>query len=273
MNVKIIDAHDRPLFPQVEALWRHRELAWLFAKRHVASRYRQMALGVVWAALEPLMQLALMSIVFGFLLRVSSNDYPYAIYVFAALIPWQHFGRTTLAVAASLQDNLPLISKVYFPRIILPIAAVLRELFDTTLQFLILLILAAFFGYYPSAKLLLLAPLVLIAISVAALGFGLLAAAFMVKYRDIRPALGIVMQAGMYLSPVLYAASVVPAPFLFYYQINPMYWALEAFRWLLLDQPLALSAALPVALALVVAMLVSGLMVFTLYERRTVDVL
>ena len=273
MDVRIIDAQDRRLIPQLDQLWQYRELIWLFAKRHVASRYRQMALGTAWAVLEPLAQLALMSIVFGFLLRVSSNNYPYAIYVFAALIPWQHFSRTTLAVAGSLQDNLHLISKVYFPRIILPIAAVLRELFDTTLQFFILLILAIYFGYYPSLKVLLFGPLVLMLVSIGALGFGLLVATFIVRYRDIRPAIGIVLQAGMYLSPILYAASVVPDKFLLFYQINPMYWCLETFRWLLLDQPINLSAALPVAIAVVITMLVSGLMIFTLYERKTVDVL
>lgn len=273
MTVRVIDAEERSFLPKIEPLWRYRELTWLFAKRHVTGRYRQMALGFAWAVLEPLFQLALMSVVFGLLLRVSSNGYPYAIYVFAALIPWQHFSRTTLAVAGSLQDNLPLISKVYFPRLILPIAAVLRELFDTSLQFVILLILAIGFGYYPSVKLLILGPLVLIAVSLAAMGLGLLVSAFIVRYRDIRPALGIVLQAGLYLSPVLYAASIVPDPIFSYYQINPMYWALETFRWLLLDQPLVISAALPASIILVTTMLAAALVAFTRYERETVDVL
>ncbi len=273
MTVRMIDSQDRFVLPRLDPLWRYRELIWLFAKRHVTSRYRQMALGFAWAILEPLFQLLLMSLVFGMLLRVNSNGYPYAIYVFAALIPWQHFSRTTLAVAGSLQDNLPLISKVYFPRLILPVAAVLRELFDTTLQFFILLAMALAFGYAPTWKILLLGPLALLAISFVAMGLGLLVAAFIVKYRDIRPALGIVLQAGLYLSPVLYAASIVPASILPFYQLNPMYWALEFFRWLLLDQPLVLTAAFPAAIALVTAMLVSALITFTLYERETVDVL
>ncbi|MFD2182368.1 ABC transporter permease [Rhodoplanes azumiensis] len=273
MDVKIIDARDRSPFPPLDELWRHRELIWLFAKRYLASRYRQMALGTAWAVLEPLAQLALMTVVFGFLLRVDTNEYPYAIYVFTALIPWQHFTRTTLAVAGSLQENITLISKVYFPRIVLPIAAVLRELFDTALQFGILLLLAMAFGYYASWKVLVLGPLVLLGISLAGAGLGLWVAAVIVKFRDIRPVLGIVLQAGMYLSPVLYAASVVPERFRFFYQLNPMYWPLETFRWLLLDQPMTLSMALPIALALVAVVFVSGLVVFSLNERKTVDVL
>ena len=273
MTVRIIDSQDRSFLPKLDPLWHYRELIWLFARRHVTSRYRQMALGFTWAVLEPLFQLLLMSLVFGMLLRVNSNGYPYAIYVFAALIPWQHFSRTTLAVAGSLQDNLTLISKVYFPRLILPFAAVLRELFDTILQFFILLALALAFGYMPTLKILLLGPLTLLAISLVAMGLGLLVAAFIVRYRDIRPALGIVLQAGLYLSPVLYAASVVPASILPFYQLNPMYWALELFRWMLLDQPLALTAGFPLSILMVASMLAVALVTFTLHERETVDVL
>ncbi len=273
MDVRTIDATRQGAFPSIAEVWRQRELTLLFVRRHLASRYRQMALGGLWAVLEPLAQLVLMSVVFGFLLRVQTNGYPYAVYVFAAMIPWHHFARTTMAVAGSLQENMALISKVYFPRLILPVAAVLRELFDTALQLVILLGVAAWFGFLPSPWIVVVAPLVLVLVSLAALGVGLCAAGVIVRYRDVRPALSIALQGGMYVSPVLYAASVVPAGLLFFYQLNPMYWPIEAFRWMLLGQPLTLSMALPVTVAMVAALLVAGLMLFAVNERKTVDVL
>lgn len=273
MKIKIIDASRRSYLPSISEVLSHRELVVLFVERYFKSRYRQMALGSAWAVLEPLFQLVLMTVVFGLLLRVNSNNYPYPVYVFAALIPWQHFARTTMAVTGSLQDNLTLISKVYFPRIILPIAAVIREMLDTAIQLVILLALAAFYGYYPSLKLVLLAPVVLLLISLAGAGVGLWAAAIVVRFRDVRPALTIALQGGMYLSPILYAASVVPANLTFFYQLNPMYWGVESFRWLLLDQALQFSWALPIALGLTAAVVISGLIVFSINERTTVDVL
>lgn len=273
MDVRTIDARQRTLLPRFNLVWKSRELVWLFVKRHLTGRYRQMALGAGWAVIEPIIQLGLMSVVFGLILHVNSNGYPYPIYVFAALLPWQHFSRTTLSVAGSLQDNLGLIAKVYFPRLVLPIAAAIRELVDTGVQLIILLIVSAFWGFLPSLGALLLFPFVLVAVSIAATGVGLWLAALMVRFRDVRPALGIVLQAGMYLSPVVYSASAIPEKYQFLYQLNPMYWPIETFRWLLLGQPLHLSPSLPAALALVLAVVASGAIVFTVYERTTVDVL
>jgi len=273
MNVRTIDAGRQGVLAQIGEVWKQHELMFLFVRRHIASRYRQMALGGLWAVLEPLAQLLLMSVVFGFLLRVQSNDYPYAVFLFSAMIPWQHFGRTTMAVAGSLQENMALISKVYFPRLILPVSAVFRELFDTGLQILVLIGVAAWFGYYPSLWLLVGAPIVLLLVSLAGLGLGLCAAGVIVRYRDVRPFLGIALQGGMYISPVLYAASIVPERFQFLYQLNPMYWPIEAFRWMLLGQAMKFSWALPITAIMVVLLLVIGLVLFTINERKTVDVL
>lgn len=273
MDIRTINAERDSVFPQIREVWQQRELMMLFVRRYLASRYRQMALGGFWAVLEPLAQLLLMSVVFGFLLRVQTHDIPYAVYLFAAMIPWQHFGRTTMAVAGSLQENMALISKVYFPRLILPASAVVREMVDTAIQIAILLVVAAWYGYYPSPWLFIGAPIVLALVSIAGAGLGLCAAGIIVRYRDVRPFLGIALQGGMYLSPVLYSASVVPAWLLFYYQLNPMYWPIEAFRWMLLGQPMTLTSALPISMLIVVVLLVVGLILFTINERKTVDVL
>jgi lipopolysaccharide transport system permease protein len=273
MEVRIIDAARQSYLPSAAEVWKHRELTLLFVQRYLTGRYRQMALGSAWALLEPLFQLLMLTLVFGVLLRADSNGFPYPVYVFAALIPWQHFSRTTMAVAGSLQENAGLIAKVYFPRIILPVAAALRELVDTGIQLGILIVFAMFYGYYPSLKFVLLAPVVMLLVSVAGAGIGLLAAAVVIRYRDLRPALGIALQAGMYATPVLYAASMVPERFQAAYQVNPMYWAVAGFRHLLLGQPVQPSLSLAAALALVALVAGAGLFVFSHFERMAVDVL
>ena len=270
-NVIVIEAsRGAPRIPFAE-IYRQRELLGLLIRRQLATRYRQMALGIVWMLLEPLAQLLLISVVFGMLLRVESNGYPYTVYAFAGLTPWWLFSRTVLAVAGCLQDNLPLISKVYFPRLLLVLAAAAREYVDGLVAFVLLLITAASFGFLPSVKLLL-APLVMVLVSLTGVSIGLWFAAVMVRFRDVRPALGVALQAGMYATPILYAATLVPPPLREFYQLNPMLWAVEIFRWLLLDAPLVLTRSLPLALALVVVTLISGLLVFSTQEQVTVDV-
>ena len=252
-------------------VWRYRGLIGLLVQRHIASRYRQMILGSLWAVLEPLAQLLLMTAVFGWLLRVDAEGYPYPIYAFAALVPWMMFSRTTMAVAGCLQENMGLISKVYFPRLVLPIAATLRELFDGFVHLALLIAVALAFGFYPGPKLLL-APLALVPVALAGTAVGLCAAAIMVKYRDLRPVLSIALQAGMYATPILYSAKLVPAGLLGVYQTNPMYWGVEAFRWLLLDRPVVATASLAVAVGGVLGLLAVGIAVFAVYEKMTVDV-
>ncbi len=228
-------------------------------------------MGGVWAVLEPLATLVLMTLVFGMLLRVDTNGYPYPVFAFAGLIPWLLFSKSTVAITGSLLENMGLLSKVYFPRLILPIAALCRELFDSLITVTILIILAAIYGFTPQWKYLLIPP-ALIGVGLAAASIGLWVSALMVKLRDIRPVLTIVLQAGMYLTPILYSPAMVPARFLPLYQINPMYWAVEAFRWILLGQDFQLTTSFYFSVVLVVTMLISGLFVFSVYEKVTVDV-
>lgn len=271
MTIKIIDADSGQRGLSLSEVWRHRELAYLFARRQISSRYRQMLLGGAWAVLEPLATLALMTAVFGMLLRVDTNGYPYPVFAFAGLIPWFLFSKATMAVASSLQENMALVSKVYFPRLILPIAALVRECFDSLITVSILILLAAIFGFMPTLKYLLIVP-VLLSVGMAAMGIGLWVAALLVRFRDIRPLLTIILQAGMYITPILYSPNVVPASLMPFYQINPMYWAVESFRWIMLGQPLQLTASFYGATALALASLVSGLFVFAAFEKETVDV-
>jgi lipopolysaccharide transport system permease protein len=271
LSIKIIDAKHQRSGIGFSELLAHRELIILFIKRQIASRYRQMLLGGLWAVLEPLATLAMMSVVFGFLLRVDTSGYPYPVYAFAALIPWFLFSKTTLAVASSLQENMALISKVYFPRLVLPIAAACRELFDSLITVTILIFLAMSFGYWPSWRYLLLIP-ALASIGLAGMGLGLWMSALMVKFRDVRPLLTIGLQAGMYATPIFYPSSFVPAWLLPYYQLNPMYWGVALFRWIMLDQEMAVTPMLYVAVAGSLAVFASGLWIFSAYEKMTVDV-
>jgi lipopolysaccharide transport system permease protein len=269
--MKIIDAKHQRSGIGIAELWEHRELVVLFIKRQIASRYRQMLLGGLWAVLEPLSTLAMMSLVFGFLLRVDTAGYPYPIYAFAALIPWFLFSKTSLAVAASLQENMALISKVYFPRLVLPIAAACRELFDSFITVAILICLAATFGFWPTWRYLLLLPALLL-IATTAMGLGLWVAALMVKFRDVRPLLTIVLQAGMYATPIFYPSSFVPSWLLPFYQLNPMYWGVALFRWIMLDQKTLITPMLGASLVASAVVFATGLWIFSAFEKMTVDV-
>lgn len=252
-------------------LWQQRELVWIFTKRQIFVRYRQMALGIFWVVLEPLAYLLMMTAVFGMLLRVNTGKYPYVVFAFAGIMPWLLFSKATSAAANSLADNMGLISKVYFQRLLLPVAGVIRELFDSVVVFIILVITAWVFGYPPTTKLLL-APVILMYTSATALAVGLWLASIMVPFRDLRPLLGLVLQAGMYATPVLYPPNLVPRALLPFYQLNPMYWTIELFRWLLLDRPVTFTASFGYSIGAVVVALLTGLMVFASGQKRVVDV-
>lgn len=271
MTFKIIEAKSRRVLPDFREVWQHRELIQLLTHRQIAGRYRQMLLGGLWAVLEPLAMLALMTVVFGAVLRVDTNGYPYPVFAFAGLIPWLLFSKATQAIAGSLQENMALLSKVYFPRLVLPIVSLARELFDSLVTVIILIVLAAVYGFLPGWKYLLIIP-ALLGVGLAAAAVGLWVAALMVRFRDIRPLLSIVLQAGMYLTPILYSPAMVPAQFMPIYQLNPMYWAVELFRWILLGQAFEITASFYVAVSLVLALLASGLAVFSINEKVTVDV-
>lgn len=247
------------------------ELLWMLAQRQIASRYRQMLLGVVWAALEPLGQLLMLTLVFGFLLKVDTAGYPYPLFAFAGLTAWWLFSRNLMAVAGCLQDNMGLISKVYFPRLILALAASVKEVFDIAIMLALLLVVSAVYGYAPGPKVVVLVPLLLFA-GLLSLGLGLWLASLMVRFRDIRPMLGLVLQAGMYATPILYSPAIVPERFQFLYQLNPMYWVIELSRWGLLDKVVTVTPSFYWSLALSAIIVATGLLVFSATEKIAVDV-
>ncbi len=269
-EIRVIERQKHVGFGVWEAFSRA-ELLWMLAQRQIASRYRQMLLGIVWALLEPLGQLLMLTLVFGFLLKVDTAGYPYPLFAFSGLAAWWLFSRTLLGVAGCLQDNMALISKVYFPRLILAFAASLKDLFDIALLIIPLLILSAFYGHPPGIRSIALIPLLLFAATFG-IGIGLWLASLMVRFRDVRPMLGLALQAGMYATPIVYSPALVPENLQFAYQLNPMYWVTELSRWALLDKPVEIVAPFYWSLALSAAIIGGGLLAFSTTEKMAVDV-
>ncbi len=258
-----------PKLDLAEAL-RSRELLWMFVRRGIFTRYRQMALGVLWSFLEPLGLLLLMTIVFGLFLRVPTEPYPYTIFVFSALIPWLYFSKAANGAAGSLHENIGIVSKIYFPRVLLPAAALVREAFDSLVLFVLLVIMAWAFGFPPNLKMLLM-PLLLVFLSLPALGIGLAVAAISVKYRDFRPLLTLALQAGFYATPIFYPAEFVPEAIRAFYTSNPIYWGVAFSRWIVLGKPVALDGTFLISLAICAVLIAVGYFMFAFYERGAVD--
>jgi lipopolysaccharide transport system permease protein len=248
----------------------YRELLWVFVRRGIWTRYRQMALGITWSFLEPLGLLLLMSVVFGYLIRVPTDGFPFPIFMASALIPWMFFSKGTSAAANSLSENISIVSKIYFPRAILPIAGILREYFDSLVLFVILVGLSWAYGFPPTWRMLLMPPLLAL-VMLPALGLGMSVAAISIKYRDFRPLLAIILQVGYYATPVFYPASLIPDFALPFYKLNPMYWFVEMSRWIMLDKPLQLSLSFYLSLVIATLMVLSGYVIFAIYEQGTVD--
>jgi lipopolysaccharide transport system permease protein len=271
MHVKVIQASKPWWSLNLQEVIEYREILLVFAWRNIAARYRQMALGMIWVIVEPLALLLIMSMLFGVVLKVPTNGIPYPVFAFAGLVPWLLFSRGLVNCSESLVGNMGIISKIYFPRLILPISALAKDLFDTLVMVAVLLALAALYGFPPGWKALVLPAMLVIPITTA-FALGLWTSALLVRFRDLRHVIGITLQVWLYATPIMYSASLVPERFKSLYKLNPMYWATEMFRWALVDQPLALTAEFWVSMGLVSATLVSGLFVFAALERLSVDV-
>lgn len=251
--------------------WAHRELLWLLMWRNVTARYAQMSLGMLWSVLEPMAMLITLVVVFGFLIRVPTDGIPYPVFVFAAQVPWLLFSRATMNAIGCLQEHMALVSKVAFPRLLLPFASVFRDVFDAAILVMILVAIGAMYGYLPTSRLLAV-PLLLAGVAAFAIAIGLWLAGSLVKYRDLRPITAIGLQIGFYLSPVLFPASLVPAALMPLYSLNPMYWFIEMSRWIFIGQPVTITPTFYVSMAGVAALFVAGLFVYAHQERAAVDV-
>ncbi len=254
-------------------LWRYRDLFYFLAWRDILVRYKQTAIGIAWALIRPLMQIVVFSIVFGNIAKLSSEGVPYPILVCSAMLPWQFFSNSLSECSNSLITNSNLISKVYFPRLIVPISAVVVSFVDFMISGIILLGLMAWYNYVPSWRILML-PLFIALASAAAVGAGLWLASLNVKYRDFRYIVPFIMQFGLYISPVGFSSSVVPPQWRFIYGLNPMVGVIDGFRWSILSGESKLDwQSVGLSFALVMLLLVTGIAYFRKMERTFADVI
>ena len=252
-------------------LWHYRELLYFLTWRDVKVRYKQTVLGAAWAVIQPVFMMVVFSLFFGRLAHVSSDGIPYPIFVYCALLPWQLFAHALTESSNSLVASERLITKVYFPRLVVPISAVLGGLIDFAIAFVILLLMMAYYGIAPTRAVLALPALVLFAI-MTALAVGLWLSALNVKYRDVRYTINFLIQFWLFATPVAYSSSIVPEKWRALYGLNPMAGVVEGFRWALLGKANPPGALLAVSLAVVVLLTIGGLYYFRTMEQQFADV-
>jgi lipopolysaccharide transport system permease protein len=253
-------------------LWEYRELGFFLVSREIKSIYRQTALGMSWLFIRPILNMLLLSVVFGFLIKVPSDGIPYPLFSLSALIPWGYFSNAVLRASRSLVDNTQVVSKVYFPRMLLPLASVISGLVDMAAALLVFLVALMLYRMPLRIEMLTLPLFILVAVAFA-LAFGLWLATLSVLYRDVTFAITFILQALMYASPVIYPISIIPPSLQKLYALNPMTGVIAGFRWALLgsgDPPGWLFA---ISVIIITVALVSGAFVFRRTERRIVDVL
>jgi lipopolysaccharide transport system permease protein len=253
-------------------LWEYRDLIYYLVVREIQGAYRQTALGITWLLLRPIITMILLTSVFGGIVKVPSDNLPYPLFSLAALIPWLYFATAVMRSSRSLVDNAQVISKVYFPRLILPLAATISGLVDMFASFLVFLVAIAIYRLPLRLEMLWLPGLVLVSLAFA-LAVGLWLATLSVKFRDVSFAITYLIQALMYASPVIYPVSLVPKALVFLYQLNPMTGVIQGFRWALLGGGEAPGAMFFLSILIILLGLISGAFVFRRTERSIVDIL
>jgi lipopolysaccharide transport system permease protein len=254
-------------------LWRYRELFYFLAWRDILVRYKQTVIGIAWALIRPFLTMIVFTIVFGQLAKLPSNGVPYPILVFSAMLPWQFFANALSECSNSLLSNANLISKVYFPRLIVPGSAVIVSCVDFLVSGIILLALIAWYNFIPSWRILTLPLFILISFA-AAMGGGLWLSALNVKYRDFRYIVPFIVQFGLYISPVGFSSSIVPERWRLVYSLNPMVGVIDGFRWAILGGEAKLYwPGFTLSVGLVMLLLASGIWYFRKMERSFADVI
>ncbi len=254
-------------------LWRYRELFLFMAWRDILVRYKQTIIGIAWSVIRPLLTMIVFTVIFGRLAQFpTEGEAPYPILVFAAMLPWQMFANALSESSNSLIVNSNMLSKVYFPRLVMPTSAVVVSLVDFMISFCLLVLIMFWYGFMPGIRFFTL-PLFLGLATVTALGFGFWLSALNVKYRDFRYIVPFMVQFGLYVSPVGFSSGVIPEQWRLLYSLNPMVGVIDGFRWAILggDSSLYLPGFL-ISIALSILVFVSGLVYFRRMERTFADV-
>jgi lipopolysaccharide transport system permease protein len=257
---------------RLREIWEYRELLYFLTWREVTVRYKQTALGAAWALIQPLFTMLIFSLFFGRLAKMPSDGIPYPLFSLAALIPWTFFANGLTQSSNSLVTNSNLISKVYFPRLIVPMSAVASGVVDFGISFLLLLGMMVFYGAVPSVRFVFLPVFVLLAF-VCALGVGLWLSALNVQYRDVRYTVPFLTQFWMFATPIAYPSSLLHEPWRTLYGLNPMAGVVEGFRWALLGAKTAAWEEIAMSAIAAVLILVGGAYYFRRMERTFADII
>jgi len=253
-------------------LWRYRELFYFLAWRDILVRYKQTVVGVAWAVIRPLLTMVALTFVFGKLAKMPSGGVPYPILVFCGMLPWQFFAAAFAESGNSLVSNAGMITKVYFPRLVVPVSSVITSFVDFLISGVLMVFMMLYFGYMPGPSLLILPAFVALAFATA-FGAGLWVSALMVRYRDFRYIIPFVVQFGLYVSPVGFSSSVVPEEWRMLYSLNPMVGVIDGFRWAILGDANIYWPGLWISVAGVALMIVSGIWYFRKTEKTFADVI
>lgn len=254
-------------------LWRYRELFYTLAWRDISVRYKQTVIGIAWALIRPFLTMVVFTIVFGNLAKLPSEGVPYPILVFSAMLPWQFFSNSLSSASDSLISNANLISKVYFPRLVVPTSAVVTSFVDFLISGMIMLGLMAWYNFVPSWRILTLPLFIAIAFA-ASMGAGLWLCSLNVKYRDFRYIVPFIVQFGLYISPVGFSSSIVPEKWRLLYSVNPMVGVIDGFRWAILGGEAQIYwPGFLLSLGLVLVILLTGIQYFRKTERTFADVI
>lgn len=256
----------------LKEIWDYRDLMFFLAWRDINIRYKQTILGAAWAVVQPVMTMILFTIFFGRMAGVPSEGAPYPLFAFAALLPWQYFSTTLGNAANSLVNNSNLLSKVYFPRLLIPLTSLFPPAIDFLIAFVVLIGMMFYYHWAPTVKVIWL-PAFLILAMVTTLGAGLWFAAMNVKYRDVRHIVSVLVQFGLFISPVAYPSRIVPMPWLNLYALNPMVGVIEGFRWALLGTGAAPLRLIAISSMAALVLFVTGLYYFRYTEKTFADVI
>lgn len=249
----------------LKELWLYKELFYIFVWRDIKVRYKQTAIGILWAIIQPFLMMVIFSVIFGKLAKIPSNDIPYPIFVFAGLLFWNYFSTAITSASNVLVEQENMIKKIYFPRLILPVSSSLTPLIDFCIAFIVLIGLMAYYHYIPNIVGILVIPLLLVFTFISASGIGFFLSAINVKYRDIRYALPFFIQILLFVTPVIYPVTIIDAKYQWLLALNPMTGIIEAVRSLLFQSA-------PINFSLFITSLISGVILFIFgifYFRKT----
>lgn len=255
-------------------IWRYRELFYVLSWRDITVKYKQTVIGIAWALIRPVLTMIVFTVIFGNLAKLpTEGNAPYAIMVYAALLPWQFFANSLSESSNSLISNANLITKVYFPRLIIPASTVVTNLVDFFISFAILLVLMGYYQYLPTIRFLLL-PAFLVIAFLASFGVGLFLTSLNVKYRDFRYIVPFIVQLGLYVSPVGFSSSIIPEKYRLLYSLNPMVGVIDGFRWAILGgESVIYWPGFWLSLSITVFFLVIGIVFFRKMEKSFADII